>query len=128
MSDYYDGNNREEDRLVKVGDKVYDWWEDLDYSVQVELMEIEYSDNANLMSVDDMWEGLDWNAKLDIYIDYSEKDEYMSSDELYDGGVMSNFDNENPKEVEDYINEGRGREWKITGMIICFHKQNKVRN
>jgi len=33
----------------------------------------------------------------------------LTEDERYDGGVMSNFDNENPKEVEDYINEGRGR-------------------
>ena len=103
MSDYYDGNNREEDRLVKVGDKVYDWWEDLDYSVQVELMEIEYPDDSHLMSVDDMWEGLDWNAKLDIYIDYNEKDEYMSSDELYDGGVMSNFDNEEKKREQEEV-------------------------
>ena len=103
MSDYYNGNNKEEDRLVKLEDKVYDWWEDLDYSVQVELMEIEYSDNANLMSVDDMWEGLDWNAKLDIYIDYSEKDEYMSSDELYDGGYMSNFDNEEKKNEQGEV-------------------------
>ena len=29
----------------------------------------------------------------------------LTKDERYDGGVMSNFDNENPKEVEDYINE-----------------------
>ena len=35
-----------------------------------------------------------------------DKDE-LTDDERYDGGVMSNFDNENPKEVEDYINEGR---------------------
>ena len=31
----------------------------------------------------------------------------LTEDERYDGGVISNFDNENPKEVEDYINEGR---------------------
>ena len=29
----------------------------------------------------------------------------LTEEERYDGGVMSNFDNENPKEVEDYINE-----------------------
>jgi len=29
----------------------------------------------------------------------------LTEDERYDGGVMSNFDNENPKEVEDYIDE-----------------------
>ena len=37
-------------------------------------------------------------------------DDWTAPDEpdlTYDGGVMSNFDNENPKEVEDYISEGR---------------------
>ena len=29
----------------------------------------------------------------------------LTEEERYDGGCMSNFDNENPKEVEDYINE-----------------------
>ena len=29
----------------------------------------------------------------------------LTDDEKYDGSCMSNFDNENPKEVEDYINE-----------------------
>ena len=94
MSDYYDGNNKEEERLVKVGDKVQEWWEGLDYRTQIELMEIEYPDHSHLMTVDEMWEGLDWNVKVDIYIDWNEKD-YMSEDELYDGGCMSNFDNEN---------------------------------
>jgi len=100
MSDYYDGNNKEEDRLVKLGDKVQEWWDNLDCQLQVELMEIEYPDDSNLMSEDEMWDGLDWNEKLDIYINYNEKDEYMSEDELYDGGYMSNFDNENNKKEE----------------------------
>jgi len=40
--------------------------------------------------------------------DWTDDDEpEPTEDERYDGGVMSNFDNENPKEVEDYINEGR---------------------
>ena len=92
--------NKEEDRLVKLGDKVQEWWDNLDYQLQVELMEIEYPDDSNLMAVDEMWDGLDWNEKLDIYIDYNEKDEYMSEDELYDGGYMSNYDNENNKKEE----------------------------
>ena len=36
---------------------------------------------------------------------FSEAEPDLTEDERYDGGVMSNFDNENPKEVEDYINE-----------------------
>ena len=39
----------------------------------------------------------------DCWTDPAEPDQ--TEQERYDGGVMSNFDNENPKEVEDYINE-----------------------
>ena len=46
----------------------------------------------------------DWTDPEDIEI-YD-----LTEEERYDGGCMSNFDNENPKEVEDYINEGRGGE------------------
>ena len=92
MSDYYDGNNKEEDRLVKLGDKVQEWWDNLDYKIQVELIEAEYPDHSNFMSADEMWDGLSWNDKVDIYIDFNEKDEHMSSDELYDGDCMSNYD------------------------------------
>ncbi len=60
--------DRKEEDLVKLGDKVQDWWDNLD-----------------------------WNAKLEIYINENEKD-YMSEDELYDGGYMSNFDNEEGRE------------------------------
>jgi len=43
---------------------------------------------------------------------YWEEEVELTEEERYDGGVMSNFDNENPKEAEDYINEGREIEWK----------------
>ena len=36
---------------------------------------------------------------------FSDAEPDLTEGEKYDGGVMSNFDNENPKEVEDYINE-----------------------
>ena len=39
----------------------------------------------------------------DDWTDPAEPD--LTEEERYDGGVMSNFDNENPKEVEDYLNE-----------------------
>jgi len=54
----------------------------------------------------------DKQDELDIY-DLNVCDDWTDPDEpdlTYDGGVMSNFDNENPKEVEDYISEGRERE------------------
>jgi len=54
----------------------------------------------------------DKQDELDIYDlnvcdDWEEDKDELTEDERYDGGVMSNFDNENPKEVEDYISEGR---------------------
>ncbi len=39
----------------------------------------------------------------DCWADPDEDD--LTEEERYDGGVMSNFDNENPREVEDYIDE-----------------------
>ena len=98
MSDYYDGNNKEEDRLVKLSDKVQEWWDNLDYEIQVELIEVEYPDDSNMMEVSERWNGLSWNDKVYIYIDFNEQDEYMSEDELYDGGVMSNYNDNNEKE------------------------------
>ena len=45
-----------------------------------------------------------WLPDSAICSDWSDPDEAdLTDDEKYDGGVMSNFDNENPKEVEDYI-------------------------
>ena len=98
MSDYYDGNNKEEDRLVKLGDKVQEWWDDLDDNTKYELLSPPYYRGKYLGLTNEMWNGLSWNDKVDIYIDFNEKDEYMSSDELYDGDCMSNFDNENNEE------------------------------
>ena len=36
---------------------------------------------------------------------WEEAEPELTEEERYDGGCMSNFDNENPKEIEDYINE-----------------------
>ena len=97
--DFYNGNNPEEDRLVKLGDKVQEWWDDLNDNTKYELVANYYPDKAHLMGLDEMWNGLNWNDKADIYIDFNEKDEYMSEDELYDGDCMSNYDENNEKEV-----------------------------
>ena len=102
MSDYYDGNNKEEDRLVKLGDKVQEWWDDLDDNTKYELVANYYPDKAYLMGLDEMWNSLSWNDKADIYIDFNEKDEYMSEDELYDGGVMSSYDDNGKGERCDW--------------------------
>ena len=103
MSDYYDGNNKEEDRLVQLGDKVQEWWDNLDDNTKYELVVNYYPDKPHLMGLDEMWDGLSWNDMVDTYIDFNEKDEYMSSDELYDGDCMSNFDNEEKKNEQKEV-------------------------
>ena len=65
--DYYSGINREEDRRVKLEDEIQEWWESLDDNEQFELMDIEYPDHAHLLDLEGMWEGLDWETKLDIW-------------------------------------------------------------
>ena len=91
--------NKKEDRSVKLGDKVQEWWDNLDDNTKYRQL-LPYYYSAWLLkkrNFNEMWGNLSWNAKVDMYIDYNEKDEYMSADELYDGGIMSNFDNENKK-------------------------------
>jgi len=73
--DYYNGNVPEEDRQVRLQKKVDDWFWSLDASFQRELLEDYYPDDSNLMSITDMWDGLDWNDKWDIYV--SQKDEVI---------------------------------------------------
>jgi len=71
--DYYDGNNRLEDEQIKLQNKVDKWFFDLDENYQFELLEPYYPDKAHLMGITEMWNGLDWNDKWEIYRD--EKDE-----------------------------------------------------
>ena len=86
MSDYYDGNNREEDERVKLGDKVQEWWDDLDELIQIELMEIEYPDKSNFMTIEEMWHGLDWKDKLNIYLEENELTEEAIEAKKADAG------------------------------------------
>ena len=76
--DYYDGNVPEEDKQIKLQEKVEEWWCSLAYDYKIELMENNYPDEANLIEVDEMWNGLDWNEKWDIY--RGEKDEVIDYD------------------------------------------------
>ena len=65
--DCYNGNNPEEDRMVRLGNEVQEWWDSLEFGEQFELMDIEYPDHAHLLDIEGMWEGLDWETKLDIW-------------------------------------------------------------
>ena len=66
-ADYYNGINREEDERVKLGEVVEEWWNSLDENEKVELMDDWYPDHSHLMDVDEMWIGLDWSNRLDIW-------------------------------------------------------------
>lgn len=59
--------NEEEERQIKLQEKVDKWWFDLEENYKYELIESYYPDDAYLMSVDEMWNGLGWNDKWDIY-------------------------------------------------------------
>ena len=59
--------NREEDRQIRLQDKVDKWWHSLDSNYQFELVEPYYPDRAHLMDVDEMWNGLDWSKKISLW-------------------------------------------------------------
>jgi len=65
--DYYNGNNPEEDKLVKLGDEVQGWWDSLDDNYKYEILEGYYPDKLHLMGMNEAWEDLSWDDRLDIY-------------------------------------------------------------
>lgn len=68
MSDYYNGINREEDARVKLADKIDEWWNNLDESIKEEIIETYYPDII-VYNLDEMWEALDSDEKLEAYKD-----------------------------------------------------------
>lgn len=76
--------------------KTQDWWDNLDYDYKIKLMETLSPDEAHLIEADEMWDMMDWEERYEVYCGGTDsKDEVEPN---YDGGVMSNFDNENPNE------------------------------
>jgi len=69
MSEYYNGNNREEEKKVKLAKKIDDWWNSLDSNYKFELIEDYYPDKAHLMELDEMWEGLSFQDRLEMFYD-----------------------------------------------------------
>ena len=65
--DYYNGNNPEENARVKLANEVNEWWEDLDESEKLDVIEGIYPDQVGLIDSDELWERIDWNIKLDSY-------------------------------------------------------------
>jgi hypothetical protein len=52
---------------MPIEDVVAEFWNSLDYQERYELMEDWYPDHAYLLDIDEMWDGLDWKDKLDIW-------------------------------------------------------------
>ena len=67
--DYYDGVNREREKEVKLGDKIQDWWDNLDESEKLDVIESLYPDEVGLIDSDELWMRTDWGDKLDIWRD-----------------------------------------------------------
>ena len=65
--DCYNGINREEDKRVKLANEVNEWWEDLDESEKLDVIEGIYPDQVGLIDSDELWERTDWKIKLDSY-------------------------------------------------------------
>ena len=60
--------NKDEEEQIKLQDKVEKWWNSLDESYKIELMEDFYPEKPSIwVEVDEMWNGLPWQDKLDIY-------------------------------------------------------------
>ena len=59
--------NKDEEEQLRLKEKVDKWWFDLEENYKYELIEIYYTDDAYLLNVDVMWNGLNWEDKLDIY-------------------------------------------------------------
>ena len=60
-------HNKDEEEQLQLQEKVDRWWFDLEENYKYELIESYYPDDAYLMSIDEMWNGLDWNDRWDIY-------------------------------------------------------------
>jgi len=69
MSDYYDGIDREGERMQRLMDKVYEWWDSLSEEEQYNLMLDWYPNNFNYeeCSADDFFGGMPSNMQLWIY-------------------------------------------------------------
>lgn len=65
--DYYSGINREEDERVKLADEVQNWWESLDESFKLDIIESLYPDKVGLIDSDELWIQTSWDDKWDIW-------------------------------------------------------------
>ena len=59
----------EKEKQVKLQDEVELWWNDQEQGIKEEYMEEYYPDKSHLHDADELFEGLDWKRKLELYLD-----------------------------------------------------------
>ena len=66
--DVPDHNPRQEEQ-VKLQDEVELWWNNLEQGIKEEYMEEYYPDKSHLHDADELFEGLNWKQKFELYQD-----------------------------------------------------------
>ena len=59
--------DKEREKEMKLGDEVQSWWESLDESEKLIVLESTYPDQVGMISCDELWERTSWKDQLDIY-------------------------------------------------------------
>lgn len=62
-------HNPEKEKQVKLQNEVELWWNDQEQGIKEEYMEEYYPDLFYLHDADELFEGLDWKQKLELYLD-----------------------------------------------------------
>ena len=73
--------NPEEEKQIKLQDEVENDW--LDCDNKEEIMEYYYPDRIGLDDVDEMYDGLSWEQKLEIYLDRNPEKSMSPNDYPY---------------------------------------------
>jgi len=73
--------NPEEEKQIKLQDEVENDW--LDCDNKEEIMENYYPDRIGLDDVDEMYNGLSWEQKLEIYLDRNPEKSMSQNDYPY---------------------------------------------
>lgn len=75
--------NPDEEKQIKLQDEVQEWWDNLDDNLQFELIEDYYPDKAHLLDTIEMWNGLEWEDKYQIYNNINDGEYSLESQKNY---------------------------------------------
>ena len=62
-------HNQEQEEQIKLQDEAKTWFNELEQGIKEEYMEEYYPDEFHLHDADELFEGLDWKQKLELYLD-----------------------------------------------------------